>query len=298
MTMLVPKVSTRTRHLFQTLDAFFANNRPASFIFSVDNAAGGRFTSPNGFAYEIPALTFVDAQQRPLNGALQVRCQEIFDKRSLFYYGCVTATDRHLLDMECCLDFQVAHRSTTSIQLAHAIRVLLPFGKNSRWLEQSVYEKRTAQTHLLEGGQTQVWARTSVPVMLQKSGLQRRAYVHLFYPGAYLIGERLKRSNKWKQRAMISVVPDLEGPAMANIQAYLIFHESDSIVRLAPQRGQFSAFHLPKDKKASLILLGLERGQFYFYRTFLGPLDNQRIACRLEPVDNHQLQTELQRMIF
>lgn len=296
--MLVPKVQTRTEHPFQSLSAFFASIGSSPFSFSVDNAVGGQFVSPNGFVYEVPAFTFANAWNQPVSGTVKIRVTELTDKRSLFYSGYSSLSDRCLLHMLYGIDLQIVQEPQLLIRPVQPICIRLPFGKKVRWSDVGIYEKQAAKVHLLQGGNRSVWARASINLLVHKNGVRKEAYFYTFGPGAYLMGKTIKPNNKAKQRAMISVALDQERPQLSHVRAYLIFHESDAIVQLEEQRGHLSAFHLPKGKKASLLLLGLEQGQFYLHRYFLGPLSNQRIECRLQPISSHRLQVELQRMIF
>jgi len=298
MTMLVPKIQTLAGQPYQSLNTFFQSIGPSAYYFSVDNSVGGQFVSPQGFIYEIPAFAFVDSWNQPVSGEVQLRVLEISNKRSLFYAGYSSLSNCSLLDMKYCLELEIVQEPRSGIRLGRFIRLVLPSGKNGRWSDCMVYQKQTAKVHLLQGDIRNIWAPSAIPLLLQKNGMGKEPGFYTAYTGAFMIGKEINKSKKAKKRAMISVVPDQGGPSLSHIQAYLVFHESDTIVQLEEQRGSFSAFHLPKGKKASLLLIGLEKGTFYFYRSFLGSLSNQRIECCLQPINHHQLQAELQRMIF
>lgn len=296
--MLVPKVQSRTEHPYPSLPAFLESMTTTAAYFSIDNSRGGEWISPRGFVYVIPPYAFVDAWNRPMPGTVSLRVIELMDKRSLFYAGYSSLSDRCLLDMAFCIDLQIVQTPSGGIRQVAAIRVFLPSGKSTRWSDLEIYQKQRAKVHLLKGNTRSVWTPSGIPLLVYKNGMQKEATFYAPEPGAYMVGKKLRKRKKAKQRAMISVALSPGPVRLINVQAYLVLHESDTIVQLEEQRGNFSAFYLPKGKKATLLMLALQKKQFYFYRQFLGALDNQRVEGRLQPLSSHQLQAELQRMIF
>jgi hypothetical protein len=266
--------------------------------FSIDNTVGGQWTSPRGFVYVIPAYTFWDPWDRPVQGTVNLQVFELMDKRSLFYAGYSSLSDRCLLDMEYCIDLQIVQKPSAGIRQVAPIRIFLPSGKNTRWSGQEIYQKQRAKVNLLKGNTRSVWTPSNISLLVYKNGAQKEATFYAPGPGVYMVGKEIKKRKKARQRAMISVSLSPGPVRLINVQAYLVLHESDTIVQLEEQRGNFSAFHLPKGKKATLLMLALQKKQFYFYRQFLGALDNQRIEGCLQLISSHQLQAELQRMIF
>ena len=294
MTMLVPKVQSR----YPSLPAFLESMATTAVYFSIDNTVGGQWTSPRGFVYVIPAYTFWDPWDRPVQGTVNLQVFELMDKRSLFYAGYSSLSDRCLLDMEYCIDLQIVQKPSAGIRQVAPIRIFLPSGKNTRWSGQEIYQKQRAKVNLLKGNTRSVWTPSDISLLVYKNGAQKEATFYAPGPGVYMVGKEIKKRKKARQRAMISVSLSPGPVRLINVQAYLVLHESDTIVQLEEQRGNFSAFHLPKGKKATLLMLALQKKQFYFYRQFLGALDNQRIEGCLQLISSHQLQAELQRMIF
>lgn len=296
--MLVSKVQSRAEHPYPSLPAFLESMTTTAAYFSMDNSKGGQWTSPRGVVYAIPAYAFVDAWNRPVPGTVNLRVIELMDKRSLFYAGYSSLSDRCLLDMAYCIDLQIVQKPYASIRQVAPIRIFLPSGKSKRWSDLEIYQMESAKVHLLKGHTRSVWTPSGIPLLVYKNGLQKEGTFYAPEPGAYMVGKKLKKRKKAKQRAMISVSLSSEQIRLINVQAYLVLHESDTIVQLEEQRGNFSAFYLPKGKKGTLLMLALQKKQFYFHRQFLGALDNQRVEGRLQPISSHQLQAELQRMIF
>lgn len=292
--MLVPKVQSR----YPSLPAFLESMATTAVYFSIDNTVGGQWTSPRGFVYVIPAYTFWDPWDRPVQGTVNLQVFELMDKRSLFYAGYSSLSDRCLLDMEYCIDLQIVQKPSAGIRQVAPIRIFLPSGKNTRWSGQEIYQKQRAKVNLLKGNTRSVWTPSNISLLVYKNGAQKEATFYAPGPGVYMVGKEIKKRKKARQRAMISVSLSPGPVRLINVQAYLVLHESDTIVQLEEQRGNFSAFHLPKGKKATLLMLALQKKQFYFYRQFLGALDNQRIEGCLQLISSHQLQAELQRMIF
>lgn len=298
MALLEPTIRTHAGHPYQSLDTFLNSMGPSPFYFSIDNSLGGEFVSPNGFIYQFPASVFTDAWHQPIAGKVRLRSMEIINKRSLFYAGYSAFSDRCLLNMEYCIDLQIVEEAYSGIQLAGTYRVSLPSGKNIRWSEQEIYQKRSAKVNLLKGEARRIWAASNLSLLLHKKESGKRASFFSSSTGAFMIGSKLKKTKRAKQRSMISVVPDQVAAQLTDLRAYLVFHESNTVIQLDKQRGSFAAFHLPKGKKASLLLMGMEKGRFYFHRLFIGSISNQRLECHLQAINNYELQAELQRMIF
>lgn len=296
--MVIPKIQTSTGHPFQNIKDFLSVMGPLPFTIILDNGRGGRFTSPNGFTYNIQPHTFTNLWGNPIEEEITLQIFETNDKRTLFYSDISCTADNQLLDVEWSIDIQLKKLSRVGVRQGLPIRLVLPSGKNKRMADFEIFQEQFAKVNLLEGEQRKEWTSAPVNLFSHRIGQHKEHFFYVSSPGTFLVGKKLRKGRKPKARAMLSVFLKDNAPKLENVRAFLVFHESDTIVHLEAQRGRFSAFHLPKGRKASLILIGLEPHQFYLNRYFLGPLNNTKIEMNLEPVSVHQLQAELQRMIF
>lgn len=298
MTLVIPKILTSTGHPFQDIQGFLSAMKPVPYTIIFNNLTGGRFSSPNGFVYEIQPHTFANIWGNPINEEITLEIFETIDKRSLFFSNISCTADNQLLDVDWSVDIQVKKHKDVGVRQRLAIRVLLPIPKNRRWGDLEIFEEQTAKVNFLNAEERKEWTSTSLNLFMHRLGQQKEYFFYVSGPGTYLIGKKLRVGRKPKSRAMLSIFLKEESPRLRNLRAFLIFHESDTIIQLEAQRGRFSAFHLPKGRKASLLLVGLENRHFYFNRYFLGTLSNTKIGIDLQKVTVHQLQAELQRMIF
>jgi hypothetical protein len=298
MSILVPKVSTFASSAYLNIRDFIAPFQKPGISFSFDAMKGGYFISASGIRYSIPPMAFTTRYGRPINDKIVLEILEIKSKRALFFLGKSSLSGNHLLDVELAIDIRIPEQLGKGIYQQLPIHCEVAFPKQQRLAGIQLYEEHISRTKSIFSTEEVDWNPSKYSVLIEKTPSEKVLSFNISQMGTLLLGKQRLNSWKLKKLTMFSVEVDQEKEELDDLCAFLVFHDTNSIVQLRSHRNRFSAFHLPPGEKATLLVLGLKNGRFYMFKSFIEKLSSELKKAPLKEISEKDLSTTLKNMIF
>lgn len=298
--MVIPKVQTCLGNPYFAMRDFFESLRNDWEEFTVQSKLGASLTTLQGGTLTIPPAALISNNGQPCKKPVTIKLRTVNNKKDLFFMSKSTLSSERLLDVDLLLEIKMISSQQVKVDLAKPIRVEIPYQKTGRPGSLQLFEERTAPTKAMFSNEKLDWKPSQRGVILQRNpNAFRSAQFTLLQEGCYALGKYLTNPKKQpKKNAMLSVVLQDRQLPYDDCQAYLLFHDTNSVVRLHQQRHRFSAFHLPSGKKASLLVIGMKHGTFFAYKALIPAINSQKLKVQLNQINPDGLKSKLLYMNY
>lgn len=298
MSILVPKVSTLAGSTYVSIRDFIKPFQKVCSNYTFFAEQGGTFTSTQGICYIIPPRAFTTRWGRPINDKITLEVLEVRSKRNLFFLGKPSLSNNQLLDVDLAIDIQIPEQLGKGIHQKLPIRCEVQFPKQQKLGSLQLFEENISKTKSIFSEEEIDWSPSPYSLLIQKNAKDKTLSFHIQQLGTVLLAKKVIQHRKQKPPAMFSVEVKPEMAEMDDMQAFLVFHESDSIVQLRAHRNRFSAFHLPQGARASLLVIGLKQGRFFLYKSLIEKINSELKKAPLKEISERDLTITLKNMIF
>ncbi len=298
MSILLPTVATSQGSAFVSIREFikpFQKDR-SSYTFLAEQ--GGVFTSDNGICYTIPPSAFTTRWGRALKDEITLQILEVRSKRNLFFLGKSSLSNNQLLDVDLAINLHIPEQIGKGIFQQLPIRCEVQVPKQQRVASLQLFEENISKTKSIFSEEEVDWSPSPYSVLIEKSFNEKTLNFSIRQMGTVLLAKHRNQNRKLKNLAMFSVEVSPAMSEMEDLQAFLVFHESNSIVALRAHRNRFSAFHLPQGAKATLLVVGLKDGQFFLFKSFIEKINSELKKAPLKEISEKDLRITLENMIF
>lgn len=223
---------------------------------------------------------------------------EVRSKRNLFFLGKSSLSNNQLLDVDLAIDLHISEQMGKGIYQQLPIHCEVQFPKQQRLASLSLFEENISKTKSIFAAEEVDWSPSPYSVFIQKTSTEKTLSFNIRQMGTILLAKQRPQPRKQKNLAMYSVEVKPEIAEMDDLQAFLVFHESNSILQLRAHRNRFSAFHLPQGAKATLLVMGLKNGRLFLFKSFIEKINSELEKALLKEISEKDLRITLENMIF
>ncbi|NBC06537.1 MAG: hypothetical protein GVY26_05025 [Bacteroidetes bacterium] len=248
---------------FQSLEAFLASKGPQKQYFRVDPTRENLITGSRGTRLHIPPYALVSTTAQYAKGPVDIELVELFQPSEMILANRPSTSEDRLLEMGGQLAV-FAYQQGKPLTLGRPLWVELPIWSQAHNpLAMQLFEHSKPTMRAFSAQTNSDWQ----PIKGVKVGLQRLNGVkyHVFsidtlnwYHCSHFLPSK-------KRKVMVSVYP-VGVRALDEQLAFLAFRNRNTVARMYWSGSHFSAFNIPAQSSAEVIVLGLKQGQLFLGR--------------------------------
>lgn len=298
MSIIVPKVTTSSSSAYVNIRDFIKPFQQERLNYAFFAEKGGSFTSANGIRYTIPARAFTTRWGRVIKDKITLEILEVRNKRNLFFLGKSSLSNNQLLDVDLAIDLHIPEQIGKGIYQQLPIHCEVQFPKQQKLTAFQLFEEHISKTKSIFSDEEIDWSPSPYSTLIERHSAGKTLSFNIRQMGSVLLAKQLPKHRKQKQPTMFSVEVNQDMETMDDLKAFLVFHETNSIVQLRAHRNRFSAFHLPKGARATLLVIGLKNGRFFLFKSFIEKINSELKRAPIKEVSEKDLKVTLENMIF
>jgi len=248
---------------FQSLEAFLASKGPQKQYFRIDPTRENLITGNRGTRLHIPPFALVSSTAQYAKGPVDIELVELFQASEMILANRPSTSEDRLLELGG--QFALfAYEQGKPLTLARPVWVEMPvWGQPHNPLAMRLFEHSRPTMRTFSAQTNFDWRLLKgAKVSLQRyAGVKYHAFsVDAFnwYHCSYFLPSK-------KRKVMISVYP-VGVRALDEQLAFLAFQNMNAVARMHWSGSHFSAFNIPAQSSAEVVVLGLKQGQLFLGR--------------------------------
>ncbi len=270
------------------LNDFFAKHAVKPQHFYLDPSCATTLVSANGMRIYFTPLSFVDQFGRVVTDEVHLKLREVRSWQELIFSNLVTGSGDRFL--ESAGPFQLmATCKGGRLQLKNKYTIEVPLADIPHNQPARLFRGSTSITRTLRGRKVFDWEEVS-PKALKIKKVNGEKYYH-FELASFNWWNCQYYFNKKASRAMVSVRLPINLDRVAEKRAFLVFEDLNAVVMMYANGHHFSAFNIPTQLKAKIILLACNEGQLYFGQEAIHQTENRVINMQMQLVTEKEILT-------
>lgn len=277
-----PVVRTLSGSPYRSFNEFFAKNKVSFQSFLINPARRTTIISEGGTRFTFFPFSLCDVFGNPVQEEVEIRLLEVFTRSEMLRSARVTTSQDRLLETAGQLYIQ-ASQNLLSVELRQAVKVEMPVNEDLRNpLAMRLYAGSTSTTRPYSSEKGFDWEPlTDKSLKIKKINGRKYFSFELdrfhWFSCNHLFARRANRT-------MVSTRMIFPGRELDDQAAFLVFRDVNAVARLYPAGNKFTIFNVPVNMPASILTLGLERGQLFFGMSAIEKISSQLVNVEMHPV--------------
>ncbi len=261
------------------LNDFFEQNAVKPQLFYLDPSTDTTLVSANGMRLTFAALSFADQYGQIVTDEIQIELREVRSWQEMIFSNLVTGSGDRFLESAGPFHLK-ATKGGRRLRLNNKFTIEFPLTNISHNQPARLFRGSTSITRTLRGRKVFDWEEVS-PRALKIKKVNGEKYYH-FELASFNWWNCQYYYNKKASRAMVSVRLPFNLDRVAEKQAFLVFEDLNAVLMMYAHGNTFSAFNIPTQLKAKVILLASNEGQLYFGQESIEQTENKIINAKMQ----------------
>ena len=284
--------------LYNSLSDFYSENGIPMQTYTIDNATGGNFTSPQGTFVSIPSNTFVDDNYNLISGNVTIEFKDLYKKSDMLFANMPPTTNTGIL--KSAGEFYIkATYNNSNVWISSIKKITVTQPSFNQPIDTSMRPFRFGQDNVnnFVGG-NQTWFYNPYDTLLTSTS----NYIFSLYQFnnlSALTGTWCNSDDPTYFSAFPQTILTLHPKDSLkdfSVDVFLVFTGVNAMVHLSPDGIDFSYQYAPIGLSCTAVALGVKDGHFYASFTPFTVGANQTVNFSLQQMSVADFKTQLEAL--